>query len=164
MGKRGPAKTPTSILKQRGSRRAESRSSEPDPLPGAPKPPPGTRKRIVKIWDYLLEEVIPPGVVTKSDAVVFAELCELYDEIQELRKKLRSKGRTLETSTGGEKGNPLATQLDKASNRFDRLAARFGMDPSSRASLNISGEILNQKTSQRKKKLSDLISGRGSSN
>jgi P27 family predicted phage terminase small subunit len=119
------------------------------------------RKPTRKIWDYFLESVVPDGVVTQSDAVLFAELCELYEEIGNLRRKLRTRGRSLTTAAGGEKGSPLANQLDKTLSKFYSLSSRFGMDPSSRASLNIKDEDLRHK-SGRGKKLDDLI--RGSSN
>ena len=53
MGKRGPTRTPTSVLKLRGSWRAKTRGDEPTPQEGVPESPDWLSEDEQSVWDRL---------------------------------------------------------------------------------------------------------------
>lgn len=82
MGKRGPKPTPTRILKYRGSRRAQSRTKEPEPPPIVPDdpadvaPPWPLADAAREIWDQLIVLLAPMGILTLADKFTLARYCD----------------------------------------------------------------------------------------
>lgn len=74
MGQRGPAPTPTEILRARGSWRADANPDEPQPEQGAPECPPGMSEAAQKVWQSVVS-LIAAGVLTKDGVQTLARYC-----------------------------------------------------------------------------------------
>jgi P27 family predicted phage terminase small subunit len=96
-------------------------------------------------------------VLTEADLVMLARLCELLEEYLELRqlcekqkftKWLKSKGNPEEgtTDTYYIQIAPWMSQRDKIWKEIRSISQEFGMTPSSRAGISISGVSLTPQT------------------
>lgn len=135
MGKRGPPKTPTSVLENRGSRRAKSRKNEPVPPDGAVEPH-EVLDAVAKKLFFAISEQIAKGVVKPCDAYVLSLACQSFSDWVKLTKDLRRDGMTLvNVESGVEYPNPKVVMRDKARDAFFRFCRDYGLTPSSRANL-----------------------------
>ncbi|HJZ53977.1 MAG TPA: P27 family phage terminase small subunit, partial [Gemmataceae bacterium] len=75
MGARGPAPTPTKILKARGSWRGELNPREPRPEPGAPLCPKGFGKAEREVWRRVCRTLADMGLLTKADWAQLERYC-----------------------------------------------------------------------------------------
>jgi len=119
MGSRGPKPTPTKILANRGSWRAEKRKdvsyseecdfAHPDYLSD------GARA----VWDALYDRLKNLGVMTPLDQNAFARYCFFVDLLnKEMADPARSDSR-----------------LEKYSNQVSKLEQSFGLTPSARTNI-----------------------------
>lgn len=107
MGRRGPKPTPTTILKLRGSRKAD-RPFEPEPPKGEVIPPTWLHDDARAIWDEIAPPAIEMGVLSAYESGKFADYCTLLAryrrEFPELSPRdvasMRSALRSLEASFG----------------------------------------------------------------
>lgn len=152
MGLRGPIPTPTAVRKQNGNPgRRPFRDNEPQPAAGPPEKPNKLSKPGRRVWDELIDELIPMRVLSRADQRALAQLSEdeaLLDEaysgvwqmVDALKKKAKAERKALP-------GGPLLALLSMTSGRLAMasvrdLAARviierreFGLTPSSRSRL-----------------------------
>lgn len=138
MGKRGPKRTPTAILENRGSRKVEFRKNEPKPGPAMPICPPWIQGEARLTWERVVPELVSLGVMTKLDGFAFSRYC-IYSVLW--LKELNNPGRTEAT-------------LERYANQLQRLETSFGLTPSARASLDTN------KTDTEKDELELLMRGR----
>lgn len=119
MGK-GRKRTPTSILRLKGSRHA-NRPCEPRVEPGEPPRPSWIEGEALSIWRRLVPQLINKNVLTPLDGAALARYC-VYAALW--MKEL---------------SNPLRTEatLERYANQLSRLETAFGLTPSARASLKI---------------------------
>ena len=76
MGKRGPAPTPTEILKLRGSWRGTVNRNEPHPEVGEPDCPFGDdRTEERSIWKQVCEALVPTRIITLADFAQIERYC-----------------------------------------------------------------------------------------
>lgn len=141
-GRRGPAPTPTSLLKLSGSWRAKTRGNEPQPEPGAPPSPDWLDEDARAVWNELAPQLEQMGVLTQIDGRALARYCDVWVRWYKARDFLRQHGDTypLKDESGKVKylqqfpqvaiANKLATQLT-------RLEQEFGMTPASRARIQV---------------------------
>lgn len=140
MSRRGPGKTPTKILEQRGSWRAKTRKKEPIPPDGQVKPHAVLDATARALFQRITKE-IAKGVVKPCDAHVLAIACQAFSDWVRLTKELRTEGETSENiETGVRYSNPKVFTRDKARDTFFKLAREFGLTPSSRANLAVDGD------------------------
>lgn len=144
MGKRGPAPTPTPILKLTGSNRvtkkreaAEVRGPE-----GVPDVPAWLSKDERKAWNALAPMLDQMGVLTRVDGHAFGRYCRLWSRWRKAEEFIDQHGEMypLKNDAGQTKcfqqwpqvaiAHRLATQLT-------RLEQEFGMTPSARARIQI---------------------------
>ena len=120
MGKRGPGKKPTAIVKMEGARTdmMAPRQREPAP-PGVPTPPIDLEGEAKKHWDEVVPILINMGVATSVDSHALTQMCHWWAEWKKLADR--------ETK-------PI-TALQTASYNWLRLAGRFGLTPSDRADI-----------------------------
>ena len=134
MGLRGPPKTPTVILENRGSWRAKTRPGEPKaPAAKNLSCPNWVRKDAVKYW----KEIVPhlegiPGLLAKCDRMALGMLCDALALYVRASKDLEKHGITVDGRT-----NPAGLVQQRAWMRFARLVKEFGLSPASRAGLSI---------------------------
>jgi phage terminase small subunit len=112
MGKRGPAKTPTKILEQRGSWRAKTRPEEPEPGELNIAAPEWLSGVALEMWNELTEQLGEAGIAKGTDRLMLATLCKSYAE---WRGAMSPSARLEWTGV------------------LIRLAREFGMTPASRA-------------------------------
>lgn len=140
MGKRGPQKTPTAILKLRDSWRAKTRKGEPKAEASEPglKCPNWVSKEAKKFW----KEIVPhleavPGLVRRIDRLALGMLCDALAHYIKAKREIEKKGITIKGASGSQISNPANLVLQRAYTRFAKLVREFGMTPAARASIDI---------------------------
>ena len=133
---RGPAPTPTPILKLRGSWRGDARSGEPRPPVESPGDPPAVLKgEARREWRRVTRLLVAMGCIAKIDRALVTAYCEAWGEFVEASRELQTSGLILKTADGYFYPNPLAGIRSRAVERMTRLAAQFGLSPSARTKL-----------------------------
>jgi len=134
MGKRGRKKTPTPILKLRGSWRAKIRKdielADYKPIPPVELE---SKPEARKIWDEIVPELEKSGILAKVDAGLLAMLCIARAEFFRWDKACESP--IAKTKNGNIISNPIMDARNKAEKRYKDLAALFGMGSANRAGM-----------------------------
>lgn len=86
-----------------------------------------------QLWDKFVR--LLAGVLRERDGDVLAELCRWLAELRRIRVVL------LETVPGEQGYNQLLVAAGICSDKFDKLAARFGLTPADRTKLRAEGPI-----------------------
>jgi P27 family predicted phage terminase small subunit len=132
MGRRGPAPTPTVILRTRGTFRPDRRrSDEVQYPPGKPPCPSWLSPEAKREWRRVIGHLHDAGVMTLVDRAMLAVYCEAWGEFVEAARKAAEVG-FLFRAEGGVKLNPLLKVRDRAAARAVQLAGHFGFSPSTR--------------------------------
>jgi len=144
MGRRGPQKTPTKILKQRGSPEAKRRKNEPEPGPGRPKCPQWMNSEGKKRWKELMPQLEAMGLLTEADKGLYVRYCQTYGRWVEMEQWLSAEGaeyvRTNKMKmTTGVTLMPHVFEVRKISEDLTKMEREMGLSPASRASLAIPG-------------------------
>ena len=135
MAGKGPPKTPTLVLQQRGSHLAKRRLNEPKPTAGAPNPPTWLKGEALREWKRLVGELDAIGLLTAVDRAAFAMLCQAWGDYVAARADVERMGATFTTPKGYVAKNPMVTVRTDAFERWRKLAREFGLTPAARASL-----------------------------
>lgn len=114
MGQRGPAPTPTKILKLRGSWRAKRNAEEPEYGQGV-ECPKRASTNAPAVWRQLAPLLLETGVLTEADVNCFYRYCVLFSRWWNLT--MRSKH----------------VEADKLHDQLNKLEAKFGLDPANRS-------------------------------
>ncbi len=116
----GPKKTPTKILKKRGSWRAGSRGGEPVPDPAIPKKPEWVTDKAALYWYRAVKLLNNMGVLAAIDGVALGMYCDFLDLYVRERAK------------GGVRSN---SDLIKFADQIHKGEKAFGLTPADRAGL-----------------------------
>ena len=140
MGKRGPAKTPSKILKMRNSTRGKYRNpEEPAPEANVPVPPLPLKGEALRIWHYITEVIDDMGVLTVADGLTLARYCKIWVKWDKCETEVEENGSTYEVTTkaGGTmmRVRPDAQQASKLSDQLLRIEQEYGLTAASRASV-----------------------------
>lgn len=129
-GRRGPQRTPTAVLKLRGSSLVKDREAEHEvePEPGVPEKPGDMVKDVSAVWDRTVPILEEMGVLTVADGGMLAAYCNAYARSERANAKERA-ARKLDTDVW-HRAFGIA---DRAAITLHRLGAAFGLDPSSRS-------------------------------
>lgn len=116
----GPKKTPTKILKSRGSRHAGSRGGEPAPDPSIPDRPEWVKRgRGIAIWNRAVKLLGDMGVLTAADGFALGMYCVyLHLWVKEMGGNVRSE-----------------PDMERYANQVHKGERAFGLTPADRASL-----------------------------
>lgn len=141
MGKRGPPRTPTNILKMRGSWRAKERTDEPKPeIPSDIACPEWVPEDGKRLWDEVVPPLFHAGLMTSVDVLGLARYCEAFHQYLACVRFLERKG-TAHPITD-ERGRVIAVrafpqlaQRNALADQMQRLEREFGMTPAARANL-----------------------------
>ena len=79
-------------------------------------------------------------IVTELDEESIFILCQSYADFQKYTKVLEDEGATVSDGRGGVKKHPATTLQKESFNRFQTLADRFGLNPTSRNRLDVTPE------------------------
>lgn len=142
MGSRGPAPTPTNILKLRGSWRAKLNPNEPQPPPGRPSCPRWLSEEAKRFWRRVVPQLDAMGILTKIDGGALARYCQLYARWREAEEFIARRGSVLPVKNAeGEvidlKPFPQVGIASKLAEQLLRLEQQFGLTPSARARLTV---------------------------
>ena len=146
----GPPRTPTDILKLRGSKRAAGRKNEPKPRKAAPRCPSRLTKEEKSVWKQLVEILKEMNVLTVADGNALARYCVMWCEwwrcdayvkkygISFPMKRVIDRGKETErTEIIGFQPFPELTQRNRLSAELHRLEAEFGLTPAARARIQV---------------------------
>lgn len=139
MGKRGPKRTPTLILRQRGSWLAGTRAGEPQFASGAPEPMGELDMEARRVWDRLLPMLLERGVVTRADGLALTCLCRAWSRFAAAEALLAKDGLTTTTALGGIKPHPAVAISNAAWAQIVKGCAMFGINPADRSSVTPAG-------------------------
>lgn len=146
MGQRGPAPRPTALrLLQGGASSRGVNEKEPKPpIPeAAPEPPIYLQGLARREWKRVIPDLYGTGCYTNLDETMLAAYCLAYqtwrhaEEMLQEERDLDEKGRGLvETTKNGNRiHSPLLGVAAAARRDMARLAAQFGLTPSSRTGI-----------------------------
>ena len=142
MGRRGPAPTPTEILKKRGSREVAKRAKEPKPDKGAPSCPQWLDKDARAVWKQLVPQLVSLAVVTKIDGNALARYCRLWVRWRQCDEFIRKYGESY--ATGYKDGKPTSFQqfpevgiVNKLGQQLLRIEQEFGLTPAARTRIEV---------------------------
>lgn len=132
MGRRGPPRTPTAELLNRGSHRGKSRARvEPkgDPSDGKTYPP-NLRGASRQYWDRLAPQLVGMGILTKVDEEALADLCNLMEDYQYAWIRSRRPGK---------QQHRWQTAADRKAALIKAARRAFGLTPADRAGMDVTG-------------------------
>lgn len=140
MGRRGPAPTPTAVLKLRGStlvtkRRERSEAKGPS---GKPCCPQWLDTDAKAMWRQLVPQLQTMGVLTRVDSNALARYCRLWSRWRKAEDFIDRHGEmyTLRDEAGKPRyvqQFPQVSIAAKLAQQLTRLEQEFGMTPSARA-------------------------------
>ena len=144
MGKRGPAPTPTPILKLRGSKRVTRKreAREVSAPAGTPDRPDWLDDDARKAWDELVPMLEGMGVLTRVDGNALARYCRLWSRWRRAEAFIDQHGEMypLKDDSGNVKYFqqwPQVAVAGKLALQLTRLEQEFGMTPSARARIQL---------------------------
>ena len=148
MGRRGPAPTPTSILKLHGSTLAtkERLAREVNGPAGVPDCPDWLDDEAKAKWELLVTMLNYMGVLTRIDAEPLGRYCHIWSRWRKAEEFLSKHGDVypLKDDAGNVKclqQFPQVAIANKLAQQLTKLEAEFGMTPSARARLQINPAI-----------------------
>lgn len=151
MGGKGPAKTPSAVLKMRGSPWGRNRTDEPLPAPGAPEPPEWLTGEALAEWQRIVPAMDAIKLLSAVDRAGLAIMCQSWADYCDGRARLAEQGDVFTTDKGYIAKNPLATIVNEAFARWSKMSAQFGLTPSARASLAIERKNPDENRGKREK-------------
>ncbi len=137
---RGPAPTPTKILKARGSWRAQARKNEPELPVKSPTCPAWLAPEAKAEWRRQVKLLEQTKLIAEVDRAALTAYCEAWAEFVQASGELAALGSlTTETESGYILPHPLVAIKNNAVERLTKIGAQFGFSPASRARLQTSG-------------------------
>ena len=166
MGRRGPPKTPTTILAARGSWRAKVRSEEPHPECVRPVCPQWLTAEARKIWQLIVPLLAEMKLLGAIDRQALARYCTIYTMWRAAAEIIETLGPTAPAydKDGNEIGyqdRPEVARMIRLGDQLTRLEGRYGMTPSDRA--NLAGSANQRSEEPQSAALHYLTVGRGAS-
>ena len=142
MGRRGPKRTPSDVLRLRGSRQAERRVSEPNPPAKIPKPPAWLEVDAKRCWKKILPRLLEMRVLRQIDENALARYCTTWVRWRKANEFLAKNGETymLKDADGKPKclqQFPQVAVANRLAQHLLRLEQEFGMTPASRPNLEV---------------------------
>lgn len=137
--KRGRKRTPTNLLKLRGSWRADRHGSAPEVPIDKPIMPRSLKGEARKEWERLVPQLVAVNIVTKLDRNLLAVYCQTFSQWQDTIKLFESVRTSIimKTTNGNIIQNPLIGVMNKTADRLIKIGAELGLSPTSRAGLRV---------------------------
>lgn len=144
MGRRGPAPTPTPILRLRGSKRVTKTRLEREVAgpAGAPECPDWLDADARAAWDGLVPLLELMGVLSRADGHALARYCRLWSRWRKAEAFIDKHGEMypLKDDAGGTKCFaqwPQVAIANKLAQQLTRLEAEFGLTPAARSRIQL---------------------------
>ncbi len=133
---RGRKPTPTAIKKARGNPgRRPINKREPKPRRKLPRAPFILSDVAREHWRKLAPILYDMGVLTVADLDMLAAYCEAYARRQHALEMVAKSEQVIKTASGNLIQNPFLGIANHAMDQMLKIAAEFGMTPSSRSRL-----------------------------
>jgi P27 family predicted phage terminase small subunit len=133
MAPRGPKPKPTALKQQSGNPgHRKPNKSEPVLAPSLPQPPEHLTEAAVEEWNRVAPELYKARVLTDADRMGLAAYCQAYADWVNARGEIEISGYVITTEKGNVIQSPWVGIANRAMANFMRIAAEFGMTPSSR--------------------------------
>lgn len=167
MGKRGPKKKPSKIIKLRGSNRAYRRpENEPEPMAKIPEPPKWLKGEALVEWERVTGRLRALGILSELDRAALVAYCQTWADYCNVLPYCRGKpietksgekiatGILMKTANGNVIQNPAIGVRNRTLALLLRAAAEFGMTPAGRSNVNA------EKPSKREDAAEQFLSGK----
>lgn len=145
MGTRGPAPTPSAILRDRGSWRGKRNKAEPAPLKKAPLCPKWFDKDRRAVWKQVVPMLAKMGVLTVADGAALERYCDAIVRWRKASALLAEKGEVF--TVRGDDGKvkyiqqlPYVSIVAGLAALLANIEAQFGMTPSARTRITVEVE------------------------
>jgi P27 family predicted phage terminase small subunit len=112
-------------------------ASEPKLEPALPDAPEHLTDVAKEEWQRLAKELFDAGILTNADRGALAAYCEAWADWVDARKHIDSDGKTILSPKGFEMQSPWVTISNRAINTMMKIAAEFGLTPSSRSRIHV---------------------------
>ena len=146
MGRRGPARTPTSVLKLRGSTLVTKRRDQREAQgpPGKPRCPNWLDAGARTMWRQLAPLLESMGVLTKIDGNALARYCRLWSRWRKAEAFIDQHGEVYPLKDEGGRVKylqqwPHVAVATKLAQQLTRLEQEFGMTPAARTRIPVTG-------------------------
>ena len=142
-GSRGRPRKPDALKRLEGTARADRKIENTAEPSGMPKRPSVLSAEAVAIWDDLAPKLSALGLLSEVDESTFAVYCQAYGDWKEMTELLNDLGVAAwysESESGYRQIIPEVTARDKAFQAMQKMAGRFGLDPSSRSGISVGTE------------------------
>lgn len=136
----GPTPTPSKVLRNRGSWRANLRKHEPDPGKGIPARPSDMTEAELAVWDAFCAATLSMGVLTPLDGPQIRRYASYAVRWIEAERTIREKGAFYESEgRNGRfwKSHPALQESRNLDKAMKEIEAAFGLTPSARTRLSI---------------------------
>lgn len=130
----GPTKTPTPILKLRGSWRAKTRKGEPAAPKGVPSAPKGLDAGANEEWERIIPMLAGMRVLSPADMRVIAAYCRQASKYDALEAELTK------WKPGSVEHRRISICSDAACALMLRAAAKLGLSPADRAGIKVADD------------------------
>ena len=145
MGRRGPAPTPTPVLKLRGTFKKHRSRNEPQPENTPPDCPDWLDDQAKEAWAQLIPQLQHMGVLSRIDGNALTRYCQFWSRWKKAELFLQKNGECypLKDESGKVKclqQFPQVAIASKLGAQLTRLEAEFGMTPSSRSRIQSSND------------------------
>lgn len=138
MGRRGPKRTPTAVLKIRGSWLATDRSDAGERGVGElPAPPAWLSEASRAQWHHIGQWLVGWGVMLDRYEPGLAELCDAYAQFIAVTEAAHGQPFWTETDKGGIKPHPVWAEKDRAAKRLKDSLSRYGLTPAAASSVKV---------------------------
>jgi len=142
MGRRGPPKTPTELLRLSGSWRANSRPGEPTPPAGRPDAPEWLSPRALEYWHGLVPVLEEMNLLSEADGDALALYVQSLARLAECEEIVTREGLTYtQLAEDGSirmiRARPEQRMAKELYTTVSRLGQQFGLSPASRAHLDV---------------------------
>jgi P27 family predicted phage terminase small subunit len=154
MTKRGPKTTPTALKEQNGNPgHRPLNKNEPQFDPALPSAPEFLTDAAKAEWKRVAPQLFASRVLTEADRSALAGYCQAYADWVHAREMLDG-GFTIITEKGNVIQSPWVGIANKALGNYLKIAAEFGMTPSSRSALSAIAPKKNSKLDKFREKKS----------
>ncbi len=147
MGQRGPAPTPSSTLRLRGTARSDRIYNEPVPPKDPPEPPDWLDEAGREVWDQLAPNLRASGLLTVLDVNTLARYCHTWVRWRAAEDFIAMRGPVYPIMDGsGElkyvQQFPQVSIAHKLAALLTRMEAEFGMTPSARSRIHMDPRLI----------------------
>lgn len=151
MGKRGRKPLPKTLLARRGSWRGIDRPDDPEPETGLPEVRFHDESESKQVFDQLAEILDSMGLLYRTDGFPLERYCRMFVRWRRAEGFIERYGETTtwkddKTGRVERKAHPEVKIAANLSMALQKLEAEFGLTPSSRTRISITGKVEHKPT------------------